>query len=224
MKPRNGFKLHNQGRRMTYSDLEHDERILKDKYKATYRQLMFRRYYIKTNSLDKFMREFPTTPDEAFQTSNVSVFDTSKINERLQNVLPPLSTNEVYDLLPDELKQYINKYLLIYRLPKKGMKMYAGVDVASGAGGDNSTMAIFNADGQQMASWKSNDIPVYTFAKIVNELGRFFKLCVYLRRTKQFWYSPFREVAEGIWIFEFVETKSIRPTRKTQITVRFPNE
>lgn len=177
------FKLHNQGRRMTYTDLEHDERILKDKYKATYRQLMFRRYYIETNSLDKFMREFPTTPDEAFQTSNVSVFDTAKINERLQNVLPPLPTSEVYDLLPDELKPYINKNLFIYRLPKKGIRCYGGVDVASGTGGntDNSTISIFNADGQQMTSFKANDIPVYQFATIVNALGRFYNyafLCV----------------------------------------------
>ena len=41
------FKLHNKGKRLSYDDLEHDERILRDKYKATFRQLMFRRYYIE---------------------------------------------------------------------------------------------------------------------------------------------------------------------------------
>ncbi len=53
------FKANNNGRRMTYEDLDYNEKILRDKYGATYRQLMFRRYYIATNSLDKFKREFP---------------------------------------------------------------------------------------------------------------------------------------------------------------------
>lgn len=177
------YKLHNKGKRLSYDDLEHDERILRDKYKATFRQLMFRRYYIETNSLEKFMREFPTTPDEAFAESNNAVFDTKKILERLQNVIPPLETKEIYEELPEVLKPYINKNLFIYHLPKKGTKMYSGVDVASGTGGenDNSTMAIYNADGQQMASFFANDVPVYKFAEIVNSLGRFFNyafICV----------------------------------------------
>lgn len=175
------YKLHNHGKRLTYDELEHDERILRDKYKATFRQLMFRRYYIETNSLEKFMREFPTTPDEAFAESNNAVFDTKKILERLQNVIPPLETKEIYDELPDILKPYINNSLFIYHLPKKGIKHYAGVDVASGTGGDNSTMAIYNADGQQMASFYANEIPVYKFAEIVNSLGRYFNyafICV----------------------------------------------
>lgn len=177
------FKAQNGGKRMTYEDLEHDEKILRDKYKATYRQLMFRRYYIATNSLEKWNREFPTTPDEAFAESNKSIFDTKKIIERLQNVMPPLPTNEIYDELPDVLKTYINKNLFIFHLPKKGVRCYGGVDVASGAGNqtDNSTIAIYDADGQQMASFYANDVPVYKFAEIVNELGRMFNysfLCI----------------------------------------------
>ena len=175
------FKAHNIGRRMTYEDLDHDEKILRDKYGATYRQLMFRRYYIATNSLEKFRREFPTTPDEAFAETNKSVFDTAKIIERLHHVIPPLETKEVYEILPDTLKPYINKNLFIYHLPKQKMRMYAGVDVSSGQGGDYSTMSIFDSDGQQVASFYANDIPVYKFAEIVNEIGRFFNyafICV----------------------------------------------
>ncbi|MBS3679940.1 DNA packaging protein [Ornithinibacillus massiliensis] len=177
------FKEHNQGRRMSFNDLEHDEKILRDKYKATFRQLMFRRYYIETNSLEKFQREFPTTPNEAFQTSNISVFDTNKVVERLQNVIDPLPTNEIYDEIPDILKPYLNKSLFIYHLPKHGIRMYGGVDVASGNGGntDNSTCSIFDVEGQQMASFYANDVPVYEYAKVINALGRFFNyafLCV----------------------------------------------
>jgi len=170
------FRLHNKGARMSYNHLERDEKELHEKYNATFRQLMFRRYYIETNSLEKFQREFPTTPDEAFQTSNVAVFDTKKIIERLQNVIDPLSYSDVEDTLPESLKPYINKNLFIFHLPKRGIKHYAGVDVASGTGGknDNSTCSIFNSEGQQMGSFYANDIPVYKFAEIVNDIGRFF--------------------------------------------------
>ncbi|MDE8562748.1 terminase family protein [Anoxybacillus rupiensis] len=172
----NWFKLNNQGRRMTYEDLEHDEKILRDKYGATYRQLMFRRYYIQTNSIEKFRREFPTTPDEAFMETNKAVFDTAKIIERLHYVIPPLETKEVYDELPDILKPYVNKNLFIYHLPKPKMRHYAGVDMASGTGGNNdyTAISILDADGQQVASWYSNDIPVYKMAEIANSLLRFY--------------------------------------------------
>lgn len=179
----NWFKLHNQGRRLSKKDLEHDEKILHEKHGATFRQLMFRRYYIETNSLEKFQREFPTTPHEAFAESNKAVFDTKKIIERLENVIAPLPTSEIYDELPDILKPYINQNLFIYHMPRRSMKHYGGVDVASGSGGnnDNSTISIFNAEGQQTASFYTNDIPVYKFAEIVNSIGRFFNyafICV----------------------------------------------
>lgn len=177
------FKLHNQGRRMSADHLEHDEKILRDKYNATYRQLMFRRHYIETNSIDKFMREFPTTPDQAFLTSTISVFDANKLAKRLDNVLPPLPTNEIYDDLPNILKPHINKSLFIFHMPERSVRHFGGVDSASGTGGDNdnSTVTIFDAEGQQVASFYANDIPIYSFAELLNELGRFFNyafLCI----------------------------------------------
>ena len=176
------YSLHN-GRRMKKADLDHDEKVLRDKYGATFRQLQFRRHYIETNSIDKFHREFPTTPDEAFQTTNKGVFDTSKIVERLQHVIYPVATNDIYGELPDELKPYINKNLFIYRLPRKGVRHMGGIDVASGTGNktDNSTISIFDAEGKQTASFYANDVPVYKFAEVVNSLGRFFNyayLCI----------------------------------------------
>ncbi|WP_042346079.1 terminase large subunit domain-containing protein [Bacillus massiliigorillae] len=174
------FKLNNQGERMTAKHLEKDEIELKEKYGANYRQLMYRRYYIQTNSLDKFQREFPTFPDEAFQTSNKSVFETGRIVERIQYAAQPLPFNMVTGLTP-LLEGYLNKNLFIYHLPKPKVKHYGGVDVASGSGGDNSTMTIMDAEGQQVASFYCNDIPVYRFTQVVNELGRYFNyayLCV----------------------------------------------
>lgn len=124
-------KLHNKGNRLREKDLEHDERILFEKYGATLRQLMFRRYYIATNSIDKWNREFPTTPDQAFQTSNESVFSTDKIVERLQFVNEPLLNNELSDL-PEVLKPFVGKSLFIWAIPIRGKRYYTGADTASG--------------------------------------------------------------------------------------------
>lgn len=169
------FKLHNKGNRLREKDLEHDEQILFEKYGATLRQLMFRRYYIATNSIDKWNREFPTTPDQAFQTSNESVFSTDKIVERLQFVNEPLPYNELSDL-PEVLKPYLGKSLYIWHLPVRGKRYYTGADTASGGGknSDFSTISIFDADGQQVASFYNNEVPVYKFAEIVDSLARYY--------------------------------------------------
>lgn len=52
---------------------------------------------------------------------------------------------------------------------------------SSGSGNDYSTISIFDEDGQQCASFYTNQVPVYKFAEIVNELGRYFSyafLCI----------------------------------------------
>ncbi|CAI8818521.1 hypothetical protein EMIT07CA2_210076 [Brevibacillus sp. IT-7CA2] len=136
---------------------------------------MFRRYYIATNSTDKWNREFPTTPDQAFQTSNESVFSTDKIIKRLQNVMEPLLNIEISDL-PEVLKSFFGKSLFIWHLPVQGKRYYAGGDTASGGGknADFSTISIFDADGQQVACFYNNEVPLYKFADVVESLAHYF--------------------------------------------------
>ena len=55
--------------------------------------------------------------------------------------------------IPDSIAKYIGKSLMIYELPKQGIKYYAGVDTASGSGGDYSTISILNGDGEQVLSF-----------------------------------------------------------------------
>ncbi|MGE7217154.1 DNA packaging protein [Priestia koreensis] len=177
------FKAHNKGRRMSKKDLEPEELEIHEKYGANFRQLMFRRYMIETQGLSKFTREFPLFPEQAFSTTNKSVFDTNKIIERIQYVLSPMKTNELVKVLPPILQKYINKGLEIYHLPKRLQRCYGGVDTASGTGGnnDNSTITIFDSEGEQMAAFHRNDVPTYDFTEVVNELGRFFNyayLCI----------------------------------------------
>lgn len=175
------YRANNKGSYMKYDDLETDEKELKKEYNCTYRQLMYRRYYITLNSLDKWNREFPITPEVAFSTSNKSVFDTNKILTRFENAKESLHIKELTSKLPQSLHKYLNKSLFIYRLPKPKMKHYGGSDVAAGVNGDSSTLSIFNEEGEQCVAFHSNKIPIYDFAKVVNDLGRYFNyafLCI----------------------------------------------
>lgn len=168
------YKANNKGKRMSKNDLELDEIYLHEQQNASFRQLMFRRYYIELNSIDKFKQEFPSNPDEAFLTTHKSIFDMGKIMERIQHALPPMASKEAKLQIPLKLQQYLNKNLFIFHLPKDKVRHFAGIDVAAGVKGDNSTCVIFDNDRQQVCSWYSNDIPTYQFAELMNELCRFY--------------------------------------------------
>lgn len=167
----NWFKANNRGNRLREKDLEPDEKILYEKG-ANLRFLMWRRYKLLDMTLQEFYQEYPSNPIESFISSGQSVFDQSKVLERLNYVSEPLSTNEVYSQLPDVLKPYINRGLYIYKLPKKGIRMFGGVDTASGSGGDYSTISIFDNEGEQVLSFYHNKVPVYLFAEIVDAIGK----------------------------------------------------
>lgn len=165
------FKETNKGDRLREKNLEPDEKILYEKG-ANLRFLMWRRYKLLDMTLQEFYQEYPSNPMESFISTGQSVFDQSKVLERLNYILEPLSTNEVYSQLPDVLKPYINRGLYIYKLPKKGIKMFGGVDTASGSGGDYSTVTIFDNDNEQVLSFYHNKVPVYLFAEIVDAIGK----------------------------------------------------
>ncbi|MED0678214.1 DNA packaging protein [Aneurinibacillus thermoaerophilus] len=170
------YKSQNKGVRLSPKDLEHDEKILYEKYGASLRQLMWRRYQISLDSLEKFKQEYPTTPEEAFQGTQKSVFNLQMIQERIHNLINPIPYSECESDLPEVLKKYVNKSLFLFHLPKSKQRYWGGVDVASGGGGDtdNSTITIIDSDGEQVASFYANDIPVYKFAEICATLGRYY--------------------------------------------------
>jgi len=166
------FKLDNHGKRLQAKDLEKDEKVLYENG-ANLRFLMWRRWKLLDMTLQEFMQEYPSNPMESFISTGQSVFDQSKILERLNYLLPIIEKNELGDL-PNVLQSYVSKSLFIYHLPKRNKKYYGGTDVSSGSGGDNSTIAIYNDEGEQVASFYDNKTPVYVFAEIINELGRYY--------------------------------------------------
>ncbi|PEP74098.1 DNA packaging protein [Bacillus pseudomycoides] len=167
------YKADNKGNRLTKDDLEKDELYLLEQG-ASLKQLMWRRWKLLDMSLQQFYQEFPATPMESFISSGLNVFDQGKIVERLKYIKKPLLYKDVKVIIPDSIAKYIGKSLMIYELPKQGVRYYAGVDTASGSGGDYSTISILNADGEQVASFYDNKIPVYEFAKLLDIIGKFY--------------------------------------------------
>lgn len=169
-----------KGRMLNAADLEPDE-LEVYKRGATLKQMIWRRWKLLDMSLSEFQQEYPSTPFEAFITSGFSVFDQSKIVQAIDNTLPALTYPDVSGVLPESLHRHIGKGLSIYHLPKQGKRVYGGVDVASGSGGDSSTIYLMDDDGVNVATFNSNRVPVHEFAGVVDALGKFYGyafLCV----------------------------------------------
>lgn len=167
------YKENNGGRRLTKEDLDQEELQLLE-MGANLRQLMWRRWKMLDIGIKGFYQEFPAHPMQSFISTGNNVFDTNLLMQRIPNVMPTLPYAEVKDIIPEILKKYYGKALHIYELPKKGVRYYGGVDTASGSGSDYSTISLIDEDGKQVLSFYDNTISVYEFAKVINEIGRFY--------------------------------------------------
>lgn len=177
------YKANNKGLRLSKEDCDDEELALLNEG-ANLRQLMWRRYKIQDmESVEQFYQEYPANAMQSFISTGNSVFDQSKVLQSMTNAITPLSKQDVIQQaveFPESLLKYIGKGLNIFYLPEYGMKMFGGVDVAggsSGGTGDNSTLSIFDGEGQQVLSFYSNKIPVYEYAEFLNEVGRYYNFC-----------------------------------------------
>lgn len=167
------YKAQNKGQRLNSKDLTEEENRIAD-LGANLRMLMWRQWKLSSMSLVDFQTEFPSYPEEAFKTSGQNVFDQTKILERLENLPVPMSKDELKTEIPETLHKYIGKGLNVYHLPKRGVRYYGGSDVASGSGGDSSTLTLMDADGAQVLAFANNKVSVYEFAEILNTIGRYY--------------------------------------------------
>lgn len=166
------YKESNGGKRLSPDELESDEKILHEKG-ATLKQLMWRRWKLLDMSIQEFYQEFPSNPMESFISSGFSVFDQSKVLERI-NAIPESLPKTELNHIPELLLKYVNRGLFIYKLPKRNERYYGGADVSSGSGADYSTITILDSEGEQVASFYNNKIPVYAFAELLDCIGRFY--------------------------------------------------
>jgi hypothetical protein len=176
------YKLENHGCRLQEKDLEPYEL---DLYKrgASLKQLMWRRWKLLDMKLNRFYNEHPSTALEAFAgNSTDNVFDQEIILERVNyinaNDIKPLSYKEVNENkpLPDLLTRYYGKGFNIYKTYKNNMIYWGGVDTSMGIGGnrDGQTIQILDSNGDQVASFNRNDVPIYKFVDICYEIGMYF--------------------------------------------------
>ncbi len=175
------YRETNHGERLKPSDLHTP--IEKKLYElgASLKQIMWYHWKIQDMKEEEFFQEYPHSPSVAFVSTNVSVFDTKVIVDRIGNLPNPLAKKEIDKELPKVLLPYLNKSLFIYKNVKPNVRYYGGVDTAGGGGGDYSTVTIFDSDGEEVCSFYNNRIPVYKFASVVDILGKYFNyvfLCV----------------------------------------------
>lgn len=168
------YRDNNKGLMLASADLDPYFIPLYEKKLITLKQVVWYQWKQQDMSQEKMFSEYPSFPEEAFSTSLKGlVFPIEKINDRYIYIPEPLSYNEV-NPLPEILNKYFNKNFFIYKDVQRNMKYHMGVDIASGTGLDYSTCAIFSNDGEMVAEFYSNKIPLYNFAEIAYQIGRFF--------------------------------------------------
>lgn len=162
------------GRMLSSEELDPYFRPLYEKKLVTLKQVVWYLWKRQDISQEKMYSEYPSYPEEAFSTSLKGlVFPMDKVNERYLYLPEPMPYNEIKPL-PEILQKYFNKNLFIYKDVQRNMKYHMGVDIASGTGLDYSTCAIFDNDGEMVAEFYANDIPLFQFGEIAYQLGRYF--------------------------------------------------
>ena len=131
-----------------------EEEGLQETLKLSKGQLYWRRTKINSMGLEKFRKEFPSTVDEAF-LSNSNLWFPTDVVDGLSRVDTGRGPHHYYTA-PEDVR---------------GDDVYAmGVDVASGAGGDYSTITVVSRTTfQPIYHFRCNRILPHNFADVVFE-------------------------------------------------------
>jgi hypothetical protein len=150
-----------------------DEDKLVKLYGLDDEQLMFRRHKIADNGADMFKQEYPFVADEAFLTSGRPVFNTEKLNDRL-NVAPDVLQRLEFISEETGFEEAPRGSLLVYAHHQPGETYYIGADVAMGVkGGDWSVAQVLDSKKRQIATYRSQVHPDY-YATVLKALGEYY--------------------------------------------------
>src|SRR5690606_994503 len=142
---------------------------------------MWRRFKLLDMDIEEFHQEYPSTLYESFVASGNSMFKQSKILERMDHIIPPLERDELDGEIPQLIYRFSGRGLEVFHLSKRGKRYYSGVDVAAGVGGDDSTLSMIDADGQEVLAFYSNKVSPHDFAEIIDAIGKWYNysfICV----------------------------------------------
>jgi hypothetical protein len=136
----------------TVPDMDENELEFMEQFGLNKAQMYWRRTKIASIGLDKFRREFPSTVDEAFLSTSNLFFPTDVIDAL-----------ELIDTGRGPHHYYAGE--------ARGDDQYAmGVDVASGTGGDYSTITVVSRTTKQpVYHYRCNEILPHNFADVVWE-------------------------------------------------------
>jgi hypothetical protein len=183
-------------------ELTKEEEELKARFSLDNEQLQWRRWCIANNcqgNIDTFHQEYPSTPEEAFISTGRCVFDTEKINARLEKLEPPIKRGEfeydyngltIYNVRwKDDYKGCIS----IYKDVKPSYPYVIGGDTA-GDGSDYFVgQVIDNTTGEQVATLR-HQFDEDQYARQIFCLGKYYNTAL-LGIETNFSTFPIKEVA-----------------------------
>ena len=131
------------------------DRKYQQEYGLTERQMYWRHKQIRTLGRDKFMREYPSSVEDAFQAIGANFFDAEKLSE----------------ITPIKLGKHQHRQ---YCLPVAGDSYVMGVDVSAGVGrkGDYSVITIVSVSTRQpVYHWICNKTSPSKLAEVILDLA-----------------------------------------------------
>ena len=163
---------------MSVSGMDESDKFAKYQKQHRLNDVEITYYYYKwllcNKNWDSLHQEYPTTPEEAFVASGNCFFNQERIRDFMIKCPEPLEIDK--KLIPPYLLQYyLDKDLIIYETPQEYAIYVAGGDVAEGKGQDSSVLNGINNKSLKTAfSFKSNTIRQDDYAKVCNELGKWY--------------------------------------------------
>jgi len=147
--------------------------------------------YEERGKLQQFLQEYPSTPEEAFQTGFNSVFPLELRTKLRSECGEPLGVyrfeHESHKFKGQQLSSWIadkspdkaDNLLLLYEKPRQGCTYVLGVDVSyDSEGGDSSAIEVLRVgtkyeEDEQVAEWRGTISPV-SLADLVEVLGKMY--------------------------------------------------
>jgi len=140
-----------EGFQLTAEEIEYRVRLSNKGMSATLEQMAWRRTQIEKHGLAKFQREFPVDLEEAYAQQGNSYFTAD-------------------DLINLVILKVDNAEHLTHLATEPGEVYAIGCDVASGRGGDYSTIVVLHKRSMSIAAtYHSNTIGTEMFARIIQE-------------------------------------------------------
>lgn len=112
--------------------LSGEEYKLKTTFNLTNEQLAWRRWVLENElkgSVDKFHQEYPSSPEEAFQSKTNCAFDSKALIEMRQQLCKP---KYVMNFAKDGLVETPHGEVMVWEMPQEGASYIIGVDAAEG--------------------------------------------------------------------------------------------